>query len=85
MDRPAVGRLPLEDRLLKALELFEPLARAELLTVLTSSEAVRADLIKQFWGRQVGHPVAELLMDLRGGPSSSSCCCRAPPGEPPIP
>ncbi len=45
MNRPSFGRLPVEDRLLGAIELFEPATRAELLTALTSSEEVRADLI----------------------------------------
>jgi hypothetical protein len=64
MNRPSFGRLPVEDRLLETIALFEPGARAELLTALTSSEEVRADLIRQFWERQQGHPIAELLMDL---------------------
>jgi putative transposase len=54
---------PHRDRFLAAIELFEPAARAELLTALTSSDVVRADLIRQFW--EAGHPMAELLMDLQ--------------------
>ncbi len=64
MDKPSVARLPIEDRFLAAIELFEPAARAELLAVLTSSEIVRADLIRQLWERREAHPIAELLMDL---------------------
>ncbi len=64
MDKPSFGRLPIEDRFLAAIELFEPAARVELLTVLASSDVVRADLIRQFWERQERHPMAELLMDL---------------------
>src|SRR6266542_432497 len=62
MDKPSFGRLPIEDRFLAAIELFEPAARVELLTVLASSDVVRADLIRQFWERQEGHPMAELLI-----------------------
>ena len=64
MNGPSFGRLPDEDRLLDAIELFEPGARAELLTALTSSDEARADLIRQFWERQQVHPIAELLIDL---------------------
>ncbi len=64
MNGPSIGRLPDEDRLLDAIELFEPGARAELLTALTSSDEARADLIRQFWERQQVHPIAELLIDL---------------------
>jgi hypothetical protein len=66
MTRPSFGfgGLPVEDRFLEAIKLFEPAARRELLTVLTSSDIVRADLIRQLWERKEGHPMAEPLMDL---------------------
>jgi len=52
MNTRSFGSLPLENRLLEVIEQFEPAARAELVTALTSSEEARANLIRQFWGRQ---------------------------------
>jgi hypothetical protein len=54
--------LPVEDKFLEAIELFEPAARRELLTLLTSSDVVWAELIGQLLERRT--PLAELLMDL---------------------
>jgi hypothetical protein len=64
MAASSFGRLPVEDKFLEAIELFELAARRELLTLLTSSDVVRAELIGQLWERKEGHPMAELLMDL---------------------
>jgi hypothetical protein len=64
MTASSFGRLPVEDKFLEAIELFEPAARRELLTLLTSSDVVWAELIGQLLERKEGHPLAELLMDL---------------------
>lgn len=84
MAASSFSRLPVEDRFLEAIEDFEPAARKELLMVLTSSGAVRTDLIRQFWEREEGHPNGGAPHGSRGGPGSPSGGGRPPPGEPPI-